>query len=309
MNKKGLVFKPSKFWIEIAGGVLVVALILTIVVLGVSNVSNKVTDAQNKAAFKRYVSGMSQAVAEGEFGRNTISNLDLQAGSDNMVYGIALVHPESAKILNDNVHSLSQKLSEESRSIVEPCTYDPSDMCVCLFKIKYKFGCANFDFNVITAAHTSGADPNYWTASGQIDGWFQATFLNPANFKPNKIKFFRILDCVSLKESGCSYTDVEGLQRACIPQNNNFGSGGGAGGQSLVWFHSEGGWASPVPFLAENVKINMVGGVITGDSSKGGALPRVNFEMSPDSPKPRTFGSSPQIEDYSSGDVPKLMDC
>jgi len=258
LSKKGI----AKFWIEVIGGVLVVAIIIVIVLFAMSTVSNAVVDNANANSFNAIFQTVAQARSEGKGGTEAASPWELLAGDDNTVYAIAFVSAAAAQQFSgmdklDKGGVIGQKIvkDQDDKFNIKKCTLSVDDACYCLFRIQYGGNSATTcddltdKFNMIYADYTTAAGSSI--ASRELtkaEAWSLNEFADIGYIGKQDILFgsftnineVKVISCMLIKgEAGCFWTAPDGNEYPCLLHVTKK-QGSTSVDMPLVWMHSEG---------------------------------------------------------------------
>jgi type II secretory pathway pseudopilin PulG len=264
-SKKGI----AKFWIEVIGGVLVVAIIIVIILFAMSTVSNAVVDNANANSFNAIFQTLAQARSEGKGGTEAASPWELLAGDDNTVYAIAFVSTAAAQQFSgldrlDKGGVIGQKISkdQDDKFNIKKCTLSANDACYCLFRIQYggnsrttcddltdKFNMIYVDYTTESTVDKDGQPRS--TASRELDkaeAWSRdklagIDFVGKQDIlfgSYDNIKEVKVISCILIKgEAGCSWIGADGNDHPCVLHVSQK-KGSTTVDMPLVWMHSEG---------------------------------------------------------------------
>jgi len=246
MNKKGTEETTPKGLTEIIGGVLVSGIIIFILAVSLSSGSTTVIDNANIKAQNFLASSLAYTMNKNlSGGEHTIGAWNFYSGSDNIVYAIVYLPQESAAfildawVLSDAIPiSFMYHLDTKSIDKMEKCLM-PDEACFCLFKLDYKDTGRIPDKNVITVSVNSPADPTLYSSvydyeMDTINSWIKSNFIYALIY--TDVKAVSILDCVPMKEKGCTYLAEDGTSKACIPHYGSLSEV-----KPVVWINTKAG--------------------------------------------------------------------
>jgi hypothetical protein len=227
MNKKAMEETTPKQLVEIIAGVIVSGAIIFILVIALSSGSTTVVDNANiKAQNSLAVSLAYTMNTNFSGGEHTMNAWNFYSGSKNIVYAIVYLPQKSAGLILDiwtepTVSPLSFVHSLDIKSIdkMEKCLA-PDEACFCLFKLDYNEPKCIPEKNVITVSVNGPADSSVYSSvyayeMDRIELWIKNHFVY-VMFNTD-FKQASIIDCVPMKEKGCTYIDADGTSKACIP--------------------------------------------------------------------------------------------
>lgn len=278
MAKKAVLHLPM----EIIGGVIASAAIIFVMAIVITNISASFIDNHNQKTQQTMVSALAYVTnIELSGGEHNLNTWAISGGGKNMVYAVAYIPQESARVMMEIILPGSSSIGDGSHMLTDLSDYGISDSvkqysfvkqlgekglseldkcnrnyeaCMCLFKIEYKDDCLPKD-DVITTdmsldyynTYDSGVakDDIYEYELYRANNWVEQKLVS--GLTTAAVKSAAILQCIPLKSNGCIYTNQNDIVKACIPHYTPLPNT-----RPVMWISSR-----ETPFLVETVEFDV----------------------------------------------------